>query len=369
MSMIKGYIAVTMFKLSEARISGYFVVNEIRTGTYKQLFHPEQMITGKEDAANNYARGHYTIGKVKIFKNIVFNIEKFIIVILVPNKLGTLPTYSFPSGNIFPSHFGGKGTLNMHFYYLLVWFIVPGYFFRLESITSLLLLSQEAIWRKYLVIMKRLDWTPMMAHTRKVKNTEGTSQLIVVVIIIIVPMFDICKLELVKGRAYDRLRSIAQQMEHLHMVFTDHFVMVHLQTIIVDNGGHTMKVGSANNHEPRMVPNCIVKAKNERKRVYVGEELCECADRSSLFFVLPFEKGYLVNWDVEQQVWDHAFTPYPAEECRIVLSDPNYLVPAVRDLSDEILFEHFGFQSVFKSSGYYNGMYLYIFVNWFMDLH
>ena len=23
----------------------------------------EQMLTGKEDAANNYARGHYTIGK------------------------------------------------------------------------------------------------------------------------------------------------------------------------------------------------------------------------------------------------------------------------------------------------------------------
>ena len=40
-----------------------FVVDEIRTGTYRQLFHPEQMITGKEDAANNYARGHYTIGK------------------------------------------------------------------------------------------------------------------------------------------------------------------------------------------------------------------------------------------------------------------------------------------------------------------
>ena len=37
--------------------------DEVRTGTYRQLFHPEQMITGKEDAANNYARGHYTIGK------------------------------------------------------------------------------------------------------------------------------------------------------------------------------------------------------------------------------------------------------------------------------------------------------------------
>uniref|UniRef100_A0AC34FHM7 Tubulin alpha chain n=1 Tax=Panagrolaimus sp. ES5 TaxID=591445 RepID=A0AC34FHM7_9BILA len=39
------------------------VVDEVRTGTYKSLFHPEQLITGKEDAANNYARGHYTIGK------------------------------------------------------------------------------------------------------------------------------------------------------------------------------------------------------------------------------------------------------------------------------------------------------------------
>lgn len=35
----------------------------MRTGVYRQLFHPEQLITGKEDAANNYARGHYTIGK------------------------------------------------------------------------------------------------------------------------------------------------------------------------------------------------------------------------------------------------------------------------------------------------------------------
>ena len=32
------------------------VVDEVRTGTYRQLFHPEQLISGKEDAANNFAR-------------------------------------------------------------------------------------------------------------------------------------------------------------------------------------------------------------------------------------------------------------------------------------------------------------------------
>merc|ERR1712118_626306 len=39
------------------------VIDEVRTGTYRQLYHPEQLISGKEDAANNYARGHYTVGK------------------------------------------------------------------------------------------------------------------------------------------------------------------------------------------------------------------------------------------------------------------------------------------------------------------
>ncbi|VDL93422.1 unnamed protein product [Schistocephalus solidus] len=40
--------------------------DEIRTGYYRQLFHPEQLISGKEDAANNYARGFYTVGEQMI---------------------------------------------------------------------------------------------------------------------------------------------------------------------------------------------------------------------------------------------------------------------------------------------------------------
>uniref|UniRef100_A0A8C4QAV7 Tubulin/FtsZ GTPase domain-containing protein n=1 Tax=Eptatretus burgeri TaxID=7764 RepID=A0A8C4QAV7_EPTBU len=37
--------------------------DEVRTGNYRQLFHPEQLISCKEDAANNYARGRYTVGR------------------------------------------------------------------------------------------------------------------------------------------------------------------------------------------------------------------------------------------------------------------------------------------------------------------
>jgi len=39
------------------------VIDAVKSGPYGKLFHPEQMITGKEDAANNYARGRYTVGR------------------------------------------------------------------------------------------------------------------------------------------------------------------------------------------------------------------------------------------------------------------------------------------------------------------
>ncbi|KAI3357812.1 hypothetical protein L3Q82_016194, partial [Scortum barcoo] len=63
------------------------VIDEVRTGTYRQLFHPEQLITGKEDAANNYARGHYTIGK-EIIDLVLDRIR----------KLGFLVFHSFGGG-------------------------------------------------------------------------------------------------------------------------------------------------------------------------------------------------------------------------------------------------------------------------------
>ncbi|PWZ27488.1 Tubulin alpha-2 chain [Zea mays] len=38
-------------------------IDEVKTGAYRRLFHPEQLISHKEDAANNFACGHYTGSK------------------------------------------------------------------------------------------------------------------------------------------------------------------------------------------------------------------------------------------------------------------------------------------------------------------
>jgi len=44
------------------------VCDEIKVGEYRGMFNPDSMITNKEDAASNYARGHYTVGKEIIDK-------------------------------------------------------------------------------------------------------------------------------------------------------------------------------------------------------------------------------------------------------------------------------------------------------------
>jgi hypothetical protein len=38
------------------------VIDEIRINAYRQLFHPEQRVAGKEDAANYYVSVRYTVG-------------------------------------------------------------------------------------------------------------------------------------------------------------------------------------------------------------------------------------------------------------------------------------------------------------------
>jgi tubulin alpha len=39
------------------------VIDDVKNGKYSSIYHPEFLLHGKEDAANNFARGHYTVGK------------------------------------------------------------------------------------------------------------------------------------------------------------------------------------------------------------------------------------------------------------------------------------------------------------------
>jgi actin-related protein 6 len=36
-------------------------------------------------------------------------------------------------------------------------------------------------------------------------------------------------------------------------------------------------------------------------------QIDDCRDLSSLFYLLPFQRGYLVNWDQQKTIWDYLF--------------------------------------------------------------
>lgn len=60
-----------------------YSTDEIRTGRYKMLHTPSNLISGQEDAANNYARAHHTAGEAiwpktqEAIRKTVENCERF----------------------------------------------------------------------------------------------------------------------------------------------------------------------------------------------------------------------------------------------------------------------------------------------------
>ncbi|XP_066155254.1 actin-related protein 6 [Euwallacea fornicatus] len=123
-----------------------------------------------------------------------------------------------------------------------------------------------------------------------------------------------------------------------------------LKTLIIDNGSYTIKAGYSTDTEPQNIPNCIMKAKSERKRLFVGKQIDECRDCSGLYFLLPCERGYITRWEVQKPVWDHVFSKNvcPIEENPVVVTQPLINFKSIQDCMDEIFFEEYEVQSLFR---------------------
>lgn len=81
------------------------------------------------------------------------------------------------------------------------------------------------------------------------------------------------------------------------------------QTLIIDNGAYTMKAGFAaaipKSNDCHVIPNCIARGRD--KRTWIGAQLENCRDFGDMAFRRPMEKGFLVNWEVEKEIWESSF--------------------------------------------------------------
>ena len=82
------------------------------------------------------------------------------------------------------------------------------------------------------------------------------------------------------------------------------------QTLVVDNGAFTIKAGWATStpdsqRDCLVIPNCMARGRD--KRVWIAGQIEDCRDFGEMSFRRPVEKGYLVNWEAEKEIWDKSF--------------------------------------------------------------
>lgn len=67
---------------------------------------------------------------------------------------------------------------------------------------------------------------------------------------------------------------------------------------------------------------------------------------------------FLVNWNVELEIWDHVFGKnlfdVKFDDTRLLLTDPSCLVPATKNIADEVAFEIYQFAALNLVSGSYS---------------
>ncbi|KAK7793356.1 hypothetical protein R5R35_008508 [Gryllus longicercus] len=121
---------------------------------------------------------------------------------------------------------------------------------------------------------------------------------------------------------------------------------------VLDNGACTAKAGFASSDDARIIPNCIMKAKSERRRPFIGDQVEECRDASGLFYILPFQKGYLINWDVQKNIWDYIFSaeclPVNFPETPVVITEPYFNFNSCKEAMTEIFFEEYDCHSLLR---------------------
>ncbi|KAI9887935.1 MAG: Actin- protein 6 [Watsoniomyces obsoletus] len=132
------------------------------------------------------------------------------------------------------------------------------------------------------------------------------------------------------------------------------------QTLVLDNGAYTMKAGlvplsAETPPDCNIIPNCLARSRN--KRIWIGAQLEQCRDFGEMAFRRPVERGYLVNWEAEKEIWERSFFDKDAKvkcdphETNLILTEAPNAPQALQNNCDQMIFEEFEFASYYRCIG------------------
>lgn len=125
--------------------------------------------------------------------------------------------------------------------------------------------------------------------------------------------------------------------------------------VVLDNGGGLIKAGFGGDRDPISVaPNCLARPLSSgggsKKWLIADELLSPTADLTSASLRRPIDRGYLVNPDLQREVWDRLLLRNAAVDpasSSLLLVEPLFNPPALQRSADELVFEDLGFRSLF----------------------
>jgi actin-related protein 6 len=80
--------------------------------------------------------------------------------------------------------------------------------------------------------------------------------------------------------------------------------------VVLDNGAGTLRGGWAGDPAPRRsMPNCIARVRTQNVLLAGDETVDAIRDKSQLTFQRPHDRGYLINWETQLDVWQRMFSP------------------------------------------------------------
>ncbi|KAF5725837.1 actin-related protein 6-like isoform X1 [Tripterygium wilfordii] len=129
--------------------------------------------------------------------------------------------------------------------------------------------------------------------------------------------------------------------------------------IVLDNGGSLIKAGQGGERDPAIIiPNCLYRPLSSKKFQNptplpssttsiidaASEDLTSAAVRR------PIDRGYLINPDLQRDIWAHLFSSLlhvSPSSTSLLLTEHLFTLPSIQRATDELVFEDFGFKALY----------------------
>ncbi|KAL1294270.1 hypothetical protein AAHE18_19G130300 [Arachis hypogaea] len=129
--------------------------------------------------------------------------------------------------------------------------------------------------------------------------------------------------------------------------------------VVLDNGGGLIKAGFGGECDPAVIlPNCLYRSPSSKKWLHPHplpttttstDSAAAEPDLTSAAVRCPLDRGYLINSDLQREIWSHLFSSIlriNPTQSSLLVTEPLFTLPSIQRSLDELVFEDFNFRAL-----------------------